>query len=564
MPVELPPPNTLEEAKAQIDALKGLVAQLMHRLDTLSRNHFGQKSEKFVPGQALLDFPGFEEALKRAGMTAEQFVHAPPQPARGATAAQPRHSTRLPAGLIPEDVVHDLPESEKCCEKCRHALTKIGEESRLLLDYVPGRIQALNHVRLKYACKACEQCVKLAPGPVVPVPGGIAGAGLLAHTLISKFDDHLPLHRQAEMLQRLNVKLPKSTLCGWVGQSAELLAPLYALMRELVLQGKVIQTDDTHVNYQLGKGHGAAAKPLSDEADAQSCLDLEGNTDGQAEPKSPSKRKLISKGYVWAYIGDEQHPYCVFDFTTSRSREGPMNFLGHAPPGNKAFRGYLQADAYSGYEEVFRTTGDEGKPLVLEVACWAHARRYFFDAQNSQDKELAQAALAMIGKLYDVERVLKESGAAEEEIARVRGERARPLLDAMGAWLEQHKGKVLPKSPMGQAIHYALGNWTALNRYIERGYLSIDNNASERALRNVVIGRKNWLFAGSEAGGRWAAVAYTLIESAKRCGANVWEYLRDVIERIPTTRLSQLQDLLPDHWLKARRAQPAPQPEPQA
>ena len=206
-------------------------------------------------------------------------------------------------------------------------------------------------------------------------------------------------------------------------------------------------------------------------------------------------------------------------------------------------------------DEVFKGKDDTGKPLVVEVACWAHARRKFYDALNSKDRQLAEEILALVGRLYEVEKNIrkdrKEGEASDyDKVKKARIEQANPVLETIGDWLGKQQPRVLPKGPLGQAIGYALGNWTALTRYTEQGWLSIDNNASERALRNVVVGRKNWLFAGSEAGGHWAASAYTLIESAKRCGANPWTWLRDVVARIATTRMSELPNLLPDKWLK--------------
>ncbi len=574
MPPEIPShePSDLEEAKALIEALKGLVMNLYdeketlkHRLQLLLRNRYGHRSEKLAPGQSPLDFPGLKEALAASGLNAAELTGDEGEDDAVETEQQPGHGRRRLPEDMPRDVIdYDLPADDKTCDECGADLTVIGDETSEQLEFVPATFKVLRHRRLKYACKACECCVKLAERKDAPVLKGFAGPGLLANTLIAKYDDQLPLNRQEEIIRRHGVELNRSTLCGWVRQTCELLQPIVDLMRKRVLQSKVIQTDDTHVNFQLGK------------AKRSDCADLEGDTDAEANPASKSKSKLIKKGYCWVYLGDEANPYCVFDFTPDRTRAGPLRFLNHAPPeshpgvedqqslgrrslGEVGWSGYLQADAYSGYDEVFKGKNDAGKPLVVEVACWAHARRKFYDAQNSRDRELAQTALRAIGELYVVESRLKKLAKSRQErgreapthdqVARFRQRRARPVLDGIAAWMETHQPKVLPKSPLGEAIGYARGNWTALNRYIEQGYLSIDNNASERALRNVVVGRKNWLFAGSEAGGHWAATAYTLIEPAKRCGANPWTWLRDVIARINTTRLSELPNLLPDVWL---------------
>lgn len=563
MPPEIPSrePSDLEEAKALIEALKGLVMNLYdeketlkHRLQLLLRDRFGRRSEKFTPGQNLLDFPGLKEALAAAGIDAAELDgeagedNADEQDEREKRQGHGRR--RLPNDMPREVIDYDLAERDKTCDECGAELSAIGEETSEQLEYVPATFKVLRHRRLKYACRACGCCVKVAERPDTPVLKGFAGPGLLANTLIAKYDDHLPLNRQEEIIRRHGVDLNRSTLCGWVRQTCELLQPLVDVMRERVLQSRVIQTDDTHVNFQLGK-HGRS-----------DCADLEGDTQGAADPASRSKRKLIKRGYCWVYLGDEENPYCVFDFTPDRTRAGPLRFLNHVPPlpplsvkKPPRWRGYLQADAYAGYDEVFKGKDDAGTPLVVEVACWAHARRKFYDALNSRDRQLAEEMLALIGRLYEVEKIIgkdRRDGEAVsyDKVAEVRNQEAKPLLEAIAAWLEQCQPRVLPKSPLGEAISYARSNWTALTRYTEQGYLSIDNNASERALRNVVVGRKNWLFAGSEAGGRWAASAYTLIESAKRCGANPWTWLRAVLSRINTTRLSELPNLLPDVWLK--------------
>lgn len=566
MPPEIPSrePSDLEEAKALIEALKGLVMNLYdeketlkHRLQLLLRDRFGRRSEKFAPGQGLLDFPGLKEALAAAGLDAGD-LDASEDNDQEAESGKRHGRRRLPEDMPREVIDYDLADDDRTCDECGAELTAIGEETSEQLEYVPATFNVLRHRRLKYACRACGCCVKVTERPDTPVIKGFAGPGLLANTLIAKYDDHLPLNRQEEIIRRHGVELNRSTLCGWVRQTCELLQPLVDLMRERVLQSRVIQTDDTHVNFQLGKrGLDRAQRGRSD------CGDLEGDSDGEVNPTSKSKRKLIKKGYCWVYLGDEENPYCVFDFTADRTRAGPLRFLNHAPPEQplpgaptpQAWRGYLQADAYSGYDEVFKSKDDAGAPLVVEVACWAHARRKFYDALNSRDRQLAEEMLALIGRLYEVEKIIRgdrKDGEAisYDKVAEVRIHEAKPLLDAIAAWLEQHQPRVLPKSPLGEAISYARSNWTALTRYTEQGYLSIDNNASERALRNVVVGRKNWLFAGSEAGGQWAASAYTLIESAKRCGANPWTWLRDVVSRIARTRLSELPNLLPDKWLK--------------
>jgi transposase len=559
--------NELGAALEQVSLEKARLAEkleaALHRLKTMLREKFGRKSERIAPGQNVLAFPGVMEELEQAGANAADIAafkedleaELKPHPASPEQSRGVRQAT-LDESLPLEEKTHDLPAEDKACDKCGSAMTQIDAEESVQLEFVPATFKRIRHRRLKYACKACGECVKLAERPLHPIMKGLPGPGLLAQTLNNKYDDHLPLNRQQEIYARHGVHVPRSSLCDWVRQSCLLLEPLYEFMCMLVLQGKVIQADETPVNFRL--------KDLGN-----ACEDIEGDSEGDAHPKSKAKARLIQKGYMWVYNGDAEHPYCCFDFTENRTKQGPLKFLNHAPlellPGEKRpppFQGHLQADAYGGYDEVFRTKDDQGKPLVLEVACWAHARRKFFDAQESKDRDVALAALKAIGEFYSVEHKLadiaksrEERGRAKpsyEQIAKFRQRRAKPLLEKFGAWLEQAKMRVLPKDPLGMAISYALSNWTALNRYTEQGYLNIDNNASERALRNVVIGRKNWLVAGSRRGGRWAAIAYTLIESAKRCGANVWEYMRDLLENFQSARPSEFHKWLPEQWLKAK------------
>ena len=544
----------LEQVNLEKAKLAEKLEAALHRLKTMLREKFGRKSERIAPGQNLLAFPGVKEELQTAGATAADIA-AFKKDLEAELKPHPVRQAALDESLPLEEKTYDLPAEDKSCDNCGAAMTQIDAEESVQLEFVPATFKRIRHRRIKYACKACGECVKLAERPLHPIMKGLPGPGFLAQTLINKFDDHLPLNRQQEIYARHGVHIARSSLCDWVRQSCLLLEPLYEFMCMLVLQGKVIHADETPVNFRL-KDYGNA------------CEDLEGDSEGDAHPKSKAKARLIQKGYMWVYIGDAEHPYCCFDFTENRTKQGPLKFLNHAPgePGERPppMRGYLQVDAYGGYEEVFRTKDDTGKPLVLEVACWAHARRKFFEAQDSKDRDVAEAALKAIGQIYSVERKLADVAASRkerkraaptyEQIAKFRQRRARPLLEKFGAWLEQAKVRVLPKDPIGGAVNYALSNWIALNRYTEQGYLSIDNNAAERALRNIVLGRKSWLVAGSRRGGRWAAITYTLIESAKKCGANVWEYMRDLLENFQSARPSEFHKWLPDNWLKAKTA----------
>jgi transposase len=333
--------------------------------------------------------------------------------------------------------------------------------------------------------------------------------------------DHLPLNRQEDILSRHGVHIPRSTQCGWMGQSGDLLRPLRDRLKEAVLAAKVVGTDDTTLQVQARKK-------------TRTCRD-------------------------WVYL-DLVRQLAVFDFTPSRSRDGPMQFLD-------GFSGYLQADAYAGYDAIFA-----GK-TVKEVACWAHARRKFDEAKSAQP-EVALAALAWIKRLYDVEReakaFVKKSGSELGETERrallvakryeLRQAKSVAILAGFDAWLTTQEAVVLPKSPVGKAIRYVRSNWVALNRYVEDGDLEIDNNAAEHAMRHIAVGRKNWLFAGSDRGGETGAILTSVVYSAKLHGLDLWAYMKDVLERIADTPLSRLDQFLPDVW-KREHAHPDTSPE---
>jgi transposase len=406
----------------------------------------------------------------------------------------------------------------------------IGRETSEQLEFVPAKLTVIEHVRLKYACRACEQeaaeggpQIATAEKPLSPIEKGLAAPGLLAYVMVSKYGDHLPLHRLERILQRHGIEIARSTMCDWAAQCAKLLGPLHDRMVSRVRASKVIHTDDTPVNV-LDRGLN------------------QGRT-----------------GRFWVYLGDKGHPYTVFTYTPSRSRDGPMKFL---KDWGREERVYLQADAFGGYDGIY--AGEAGGK-VTEVACWAHACRKFYEARTS-DAAASTQALAYIRLLYDVEDEAKKAAEQNQtdlasERHRLRQELAVPRLQQFKTWLEsqqaQHGGPVLPKSPMGQVILYAMNQWDALCVYTTDGDLSIDNNAAENALRRVAIGRKNWLFCGSDNGGHTAAVLFSLIATCQRHKVDPFAYLRDVLTRIAATPVSQLDPFLPDQW-KARQAATIP------
>jgi transposase len=394
---------------------------------------------------------------------------------------------------------HDLDDEEKICACCGRPKDCIGEDVTRELEYQPPKLEAHIHVRPKYACRRCKDGVSTAPLPPRPIPGGIAGPGLITEVFVSKFSDHLPLYRLEDILTRYGVYISRSTLSDWMKSLAALFRPLYELQRERVLQSAVMWTDDTYVTV-LGGVKGSF------------------------------------KGYFWTYLGDKRHPYSVYDFTNNRTRAGPMSFL-------ESYSGYLHADAYTGYDAMFVDVGRD----VLEVACWSHARRKFFDAVDSYPRE-AHQVLEWIWQLYDIEDQAREWSVDARRDLRTR--EANPVLDKMETYLAGLAQTTLPKSSLRKAVNYARNQWEALRRYTDDGRLTIDNNVSERTLRHQAVGRKNWLFLGSEAAGPRAAVLYTILAGAKRHRIEPWAYVRDLLLRLYADDLC-LEEMLPDRWAAA-------------
>ena len=393
-----------------------------------------------------------------------------------------RGSTKISKDLPRETRKIELPEAERRCPCCNETMCKIGEEVSERLDYTPAVLKVLETRRDKYACKMHEEAGVLTPPvPVHPIEKGMATAGLLSQVLVAKYKDHLPLYRQSCIFARHGAELAESTLCDWVKSAAEMLQPIAAAVKASVLVSHVVQSDDTGITV----------------------LD-------------PSHQNGSRRSFLWAYVGDRDE--VVFDFTLGRGREGPRDFLGE-------YRGFLQVDAYAGYEVVFQT----GR--VTEVGCWAHARRRFFDALDGE-KEQAGNALAVLRRLYEIEREAKELGLDFTARRDLRQREAKPLLEALHPWLVALKPTVLPKSPLGDAIGYTLRQWDPLTRYLEDGRLAIDNNRVERQMRTVAVGRKNWMFAGSDEGARRAATIYSLICTCSLLDVEPWAYLKDVLQRI--------------------------------
>jgi transposase len=488
--------RVLAATAADYSQLQQQHAELADTLALLRRYAFGPRRERHVddPDQGHL-FALHDAAIEpEAEAPATPDRSTPAQPAKPASTRRRQSFDHLPHIRIE----HDVPEPEKTCSCCGGAKQRIGEDRSHELEYTPAQLEVKVHVLPKYACPKCRNGVTAPPVPPKPVPGGIAGPGLVSFLLVGKFADHLTLYRFEDILARHGVHLSRSTLCDWVRNAADLLAPLAELQKTRVLQSDVIWTDDTHV-VTLGGG------------------------------KTPGS----TQARFWVYIGDAEHPYSVYDFTMSRKRDGPAAFLAK-------YRGYLQADAYGGYDGIFLNSHG----TIIEVACWAHARRKFYDARANAPRE-ANQVLEWIRQLYDIEDRARDFAPMERQALRQR--ESVPILDRLEAYLDELSPRILPKSALGKALTYARNQRVALRQYVADGRLTIDNNVSERTVRPQAIGRKNWEFLGSEAAGPRAAVLFTILAGAKRHRLEPWAYLRDVLLRLSTDE-TDLESLLPDRW----------------
>ena len=486
--------RVLDATSASFEELQQEHASTLEQLAWYKRWVHGRRRERIVEGEGQRHL----------------FDLAPPDgtgaPAPGEESRQPiaghtrrrRRGRALDLSRLPHHRHElDLSPQEKTCSGCGRAKDRIGQDVTKILEHVPSKLEVHEHVRPKYACRYCKDGVSSPPPPERPIARGIAGPGLIAQIVVSKFGDHLPLYRQEDIFVRHGLHIARSTLCDWVSAAAELLQPLYALQRRLALQSAVMWTDDTPVTVLTGTDEGSR------------------------------------QGRFWTYIGDDEHPYSVYDFTMSRGRDGPQSFLQN-------FRGYLHADAYAGYDAIFLGSDSE----VVEVACWAHARRKFFDARKNYPRE-AHQVLDWIGQLYTIEDRARELPASAR--SQLRCAEADRVLDELEAYLATLATTVLPKSALAKAVSYARNQWTALRCYTTDGRLTIDNNTSERTLRHQAIGRKNWLFLGSADAGPRAAVLYTILAGAKRHRLEPWAYVRELLMRLHAAD-ARLEEMLPDHW----------------
>lgn len=462
---------------------------LKSRNEWLERQVFGRKSERVLPPppeQTVL--PGLIPDAPTAGAVAPEKVSVPLVRHKSKPGPKP-----LSKDLPRRTVLHDVPPHQRVCAHCQGALELTGAHLHEELEYKPAVFEVVEHVHPQYACPSCAGEPLTASRPSLPVEGARAGAGLLAHVLVQKYADHLPLDRQEKIFARQGVSIAKSTMVGWIAGCVDMLAPVVEAMKKSLLSSSYVLCDETTV-------------PVLDK----------------------SKPGKTHTGYLWGY-GDGKSAV-VFDYQRSRSRAGPEDFL-------KGFRGYLHSDGYAGYDAIGKREG------ISHLGCWAHARRKFFDL--AEREPWAVEAVERIRALYQVEREAKEQGFAREGIAALRREKSAPLLVELNAWLLERRERLLPASDLRGAFEYTLSQWDRLTRYVEDGQLHIDNNFSERCIRPLVIGRKNWLFAGSHEGAKRSAVIYSLIGTCRLLGVEPLAYLRDVLSRIADHPVKRIAELTP-------------------
>ena len=488
--------STLQE---MVLTLLGQIDDLSGQLYYLKRQLFGRKSEKLNPAQRLL----FENLYDEIKAKVEEEQQQQPKTDHIKKAKKKKKSSNhkgrnpLPANLPRKTIDIEPSEEEKVCSVCHSPKQRIGTDTTEVLEYVPASFFVKQYARHKYGCKKCESDISIGQLPPRAIDKGIPGEGLLAHIITSKYADQNPLNRLEGILKRHGVDINVSTMCGWVGKCADLLEPLVKRMHKKILQSPKINTDDTRI-------------PI----------------------KSRKRKGSTYNGYLWTYIDDKKN--VVFDFTPNRSRNGPINFLGD-------YDGFVQADAYSGYDELFR------KGKATEVGCNSHARRKFEYALDS-DPVRAARMMVLWGRLYEIESRAKKEKYDDAKLLEARQKEAKPILEEIKTVLDEYKNQVLPKNPMGKAITYALNQWDALSRYIDDPILDIDNNISERTLRMVVIGRKNYMFAGSEDGAWRASIIYSLVASCKLNGHDPFAYFNDVLRKVSTHPADKIDELLPCNW----------------
>jgi transposase len=472
------------------------IEHLRLQLSKLHRMQFGRKSEKLQRQIEQLEL-----RLEELETNRSDKEPTPPELrpiAASSTAAFTKPTRRALPDHLPRQTRIHTPR-ETVCPRCQGELQRLGEDVSEVLEYVPASFQVIRHVRKKLSCTKCD-CIVQAEAPSRPIERGLAGPGLLAHVLVSKYGDHLPLYRQSEIYSRQGVELERSTLADWVGGCSRLLEPLVEALHRYVIAADKLHADDTPVPV-LAPGEGRT-----------------------------------KTGRLWTYVrddrpaGDGSAPAVWFTYSPDRKGEHPEQHL-------KKFCGTLQADAYAGFNQLYR----DGR--IQQASCWAHVRRHFYDLEQTHASSVARETLVRIGALYGIEEQIR--GKPPDQRRAVRQAQSKPLLDSLRHWFETTLSKLSRKSETTAAIRYALSRWDALTRFVDDGHIEMDNNAAERSLRGVALGRKNYLFAGSDRGGERAAAIYSLIGSAKLNALDPEAYLRQVLTRIADHPINHIEELLP-------------------
>ncbi|MEW5994662.1 MAG: IS66 family transposase [Candidatus Zixiibacteriota bacterium] len=496
-----------DELRLHLQRLEQENELLREQVRLLRAQLFGRKSERFKvsdDSQFLL----FNESVAGLEKALEPEEIEVPAHTRKKVGRKP-----LPEDLPRVDVIHDISAEEKICD-CGCTKSRIGEEISEQLDIIPASFRVIRHIRPKYACRRCEgveddgPTVAIAPPPAQIIPKSIVSAGLLAHVLVTKFADAVPFYRQEGQFSRLGVEINRTSMCNWAMQAAETCQPLLELLHKEILSGPLINVDETTVQVLSEPG------------------------------RSPTQ-----KSYMWLFRGgDPERPALEFQYHPTREGEVAATYLND-------YKGYVQTDGYVGYDFIDR------RDDIIHVGCWAHARRKFVELIKSAGKNrsqkkigVAEKAVEQIRQLYAIEKDARNRELGAAEIYQLRQEKSRPLVAAFHGWLLEHSAKAPPKSLLGKAISYALGQWPRLEKYLEDGRLRMDNNLAENAIRPFVVGRKNWLFSGNAEGARASAAIYSLIENAKANGLEPYWYLRHLFERLPLAKSEdKLRALLPQY-----------------
>jgi transposase len=516
--------EAIELALAMLEQLQDRNTRLVLELAKERRDRAGRKSEKIDPAQLMLMLElmvseAVDTNTDLAATAAEDEALDRERHAIEATTPAPirrRPVRRRPPAQLPRDVIrHELPEAERLCITCGVPKDKIGEDVSELLELVPAHFRVQEHHRVKYACGRCKDGVLTAPGPAKLIDKGLAGAGLLAHVAVSKYEDHIPLHRLSEMYERGGVELASSTLCGWVAAVADEVQPVVERIWEKALASHTLQTD-------------ASGLKVLDRDDPEG----------------------IRSGTMWCFVGDEK--YVVFKYApTGSGEDGPWKYLAGR-------EGYVQADAASVFDRLY----NGAKASATEVGCWSHGRRKFEALQDS-DVRVAYP-LKLISQLYRLEDLADRRGLDAEARLELRRERASPILERLERWLKSTVANEPPASALAKACAYCVNQWVALNEFCYDGLLKLDNNCCERQIRSLAVGRKNYLFAGSDAGAERAAILYSLLRTAALAGIDTYAYLIKLLQRLaagwPQRRIDEL---LPENHVPAVQATETTVAEPQ-